>query len=111
MKAMTDSGHEIVYQEDKPALRNLVNIYALLTDRKPEDIVGQYLGAGYADFKKDLADIVASFLEDFQGKLSAISDEQVSEVLRLGAGRARTEASAKLAEAYGKVGFLRSSEH
>ncbi len=111
MKAMTDSGHEIVYVEDKPALRNLVNIYTLLTDRKPEDIVGQYLGAGYADFKKDLADVVASFLEDFQGKLSAISDEQVEEVLRLGAGRARMEASAKLAEAYQKVGFLRSSEH
>ncbi|MEI8103605.1 MAG: tryptophan--tRNA ligase, partial [Candidatus Moraniibacteriota bacterium] len=30
MKAVTDSGSEILYSDDKPALKNLINIYALL---------------------------------------------------------------------------------
>ena len=110
MKAVTDSGHEIVYTEDKPALRNLVNIYALLSNRKPEDVVGQYLGRGYADFKRDLADVIAWFLEGFQTRLADIDDEQVLNTLRQGAERARAVASVKLAEAYGRVGLLRSLE-
>lgn len=37
-KAITDSGEEIVYREDKPALKNLINIYALLSDITTEDV-------------------------------------------------------------------------
>ena len=34
-KAVTDSGSEIVYQEDKPALYNLINIYSLFSEKTP----------------------------------------------------------------------------
>lgn len=106
MKAVTDSGSEIVYSEEKPALQNLINIYSLLGDISPNEVVSKYRGKGYADFKKDLGNVVAEFLLSFQEKYRAISDSDVRDILASGAKRARTIASAKMREVKEKVGFV-----
>lgn len=106
MKAVTDSGTEITYQDDRPALKNLIMIYSLLGDKSADEIVAMYEGKGYADFKRDLADVVASFLADFQKRFAAISDEEAMSVLRAGAGKARAVASEKMKDIREKVGFL-----
>lgn len=105
MKAVTDSGSEIVYSEEKPALQNLINIYSLLGDITPNEVVSKYRGKGYADFKKDLGDVVAEFLLSFQEKYRAISDSDVRDILISGAKRARAIASAKMREVKERVGF------
>lgn len=106
MKAVTDSGSEVVYTQGKPALRNLIHIFALLSGQKSEDIAGRYAGKGYADFKKDLADVVGDFLSDFQSRLAAISDDEAIQILRMGAARAGELAAAKMKTVREKVGFL-----
>ncbi|MBP9752131.1 MAG: tryptophan--tRNA ligase [Candidatus Moranbacteria bacterium] len=106
MKAVTDSGTEITYQDDRPALKNLIMIYSLLGDKSADEIVAMYEGKGYADFKRDLADVVASFLADFQKRFAAISDEEAMSVLRAGAGKVRAVASEKMKDIREKVGFL-----
>lgn len=109
MKAVTDSGTEIAYQDDKPALRNLITIYSLLDGRTPEEIVSLYAGKGYADFKRDLGDVVAIFLADFQAKMSGVSDEDAMKVLDTGAKHARSIASSKMEAVREKIGFLRGT--
>ena len=106
MKAMTDSGSQIEYQDAKPALRNLINIYSLLGGKGTAEIVSMYAGKGYADFKRDLAEVIAKFLTEFQAKLAAITDEDALRVLHEGAERARVIASAKMKYVREKVGFL-----
>jgi tryptophanyl-tRNA synthetase len=106
MKAVTDSGTEIAHADDKPALKNLITIYSLLGNKNTDEIVAMYQGKGYADFKRDLAEVVASFLVDFQKKLADISDEEAMNILRAGAGKARAVASAKLKTVKDKIGFL-----
>lgn len=106
MKAVTDSGSEILYADDKPALKNLINIYSLLDDVSTEEVVKRYAGKGYADFKRDLAEVVARFLLDFQEKFRAISDEEALRILRDGARKAREMASRKMREVREKVGFV-----
>jgi tryptophanyl-tRNA synthetase len=106
MKAVTDSGSDIVFHDDKPALKNLLTIYALLAKKTPQEIETMYAGKGYAEFKRDLSDIVANFLEDFQGKLSAISDNEVMRVLRKGAEKARILAKAKMERVKEAMGFV-----
>ncbi len=105
-KAMTDSGSEIVYRDDKPALKNLINIYSLLTDRSTGNIEKMYAGKGYADFKSDLADVVIAFLRPFQEKMAKISDEEVLDILKKGADKVRPIASKKLSEVKDKIGFI-----
>lgn len=106
MKAVTDSGTEIVYRDDKPALKNLINIYSLLSGQSTSEVENLYVGKGYADFKQGLGDAVTAFLEDFQKKYAAVSDERVLEVLREGAERVRPLAQKKMREVKQRVGFL-----
>ena len=106
MKAVTDSGSEILYADDKPALKNLINIYSLLDDVSTEEVVKRYVGKGYADFKRDLADVVARFLVGFQEKFRAISDDEVLRILRGGAERAHEIAEQKMLDVREKVGFV-----
>lgn len=105
-RAVTDSGSEIAYDEDRPALRNLMNIYSLLGDVSVSEIQEKYQGHGYADFKNDLADIVVGFLKPFQEKYNALGDEKVLEILRAGAEKVRPLAKKKLDEVKKKVGFV-----
>lgn len=105
-KAVTDSGSEIVYTLDKPALQNLLHIYALFSGQTPEAVAAKYVGRGYGDFKTDLAEVVIAFLLPFQERLASISDEAVQAVLEAGAKRARALASAKMRLVRERVGFV-----
>ncbi len=106
-KAVTDSGSEIVYRDDKPALMNLINIYTLLSGKKVDEVEAMYVGKGYGDFKADLAEVVVNFLVPFQERLASISDDEVLAVLRAGAEKARAIAEKKVVQVYEKVGFVR----
>lgn len=105
-KAVTDSGSEIVYSDDKPALKNLINIYALLSMKTPESIEAMYQGRGYGDFKSDLAEVVIGFLAPFQERFAAISDEEALRVLEVGAEQARTLAAEKMHLIRERVGLI-----
>ncbi len=105
-KTVTDSGSEIAYSDDKPALKNLINIYTLLSGKTPQEIEAMYQGKGYGDFKTDLAEVIVGFLTPFQERLSALSDDDVLAVLRTGADKVRPLAEAKLRQAYDKMGLI-----
>lgn len=106
MKAVTDSGSEIKYQKDKPALTNLINIYSVFSEKDPKEIEKMYEGKGYADFKKDLAEVVINGLKPIQDKMKELSDEEVLEILRKGAEKVKPLAQKKMKEVKEKVGFV-----
>jgi tryptophanyl-tRNA synthetase len=105
-KAVTDSGSEIVYSDEKPALKNLINIYTLLSGKSTSEIEAMYQGKGYGDFKADLGEVVVNFLTPFQERLAAISDEEVLTILRAGAEKAKMLSEKKIKQVYEKVGFI-----
>lgn len=105
-KAVTDSGSEIIYSDDKPALKNLINIYTLLSGESVDAVQAKYVGKGYGDFKTDLAEVIVGFLTPFQERFYAISDDEVRAILHAGAEKARPLAESKLAQVYEKVGLI-----
>ncbi len=105
-KAVTDSGSEIVYRDDKPALKNLINIYSLLDSKTPKEVEKLFAGRGYADFKTELAEVVIKFLDPFQKKMGELSDEKVLKILEDGAKKVRPLAKKKLTEVRAKIGFI-----
>jgi len=106
-KAVTDSGTDIRYGSDKPAISNLLIIYSLLSGKSVDSLVEQYQGKGYADFKKELAEVVVEALAPFQRQLFELeSDLSYTEcVLEEGAAKARPKAQETLAEVKQKVGL------
>ncbi|MFC1645157.1 tryptophan--tRNA ligase [Patescibacteria group bacterium] len=105
-KAVTDSGSDITYSEDRPAIKNLINIYASFSGLTPEEIVAKYEGKGFGDFKQGLTKSVLDFIIPFQEKYSSLKDEDVLNILRDGAKKASVIAEEKMVEVKNKVGFL-----
>ncbi len=105
-KAVTDSESRIIYNpEAKPAISNLLEIYSALSGKNIQELETMYEGKSYGDFKEALADIVASFLEDFQERYNAFSDDDVRKVLNDGAVLAKPLAEATLKKAKENLGI------
>ncbi len=86
MKAVTDTDSVVKYDlEKKPGISNLLTIYSILSKIDIKTLEKKYTGKGYGDFKKDLADVVCEFLEDFQKKYNEINDADVRKILDAGA--------------------------
>lgn len=107
MKAVTDSGSEIKYSKEKPAISNLLTIYHLVSNEKIQSIEKKYAGAGYGEFKKDLAEKVIEFIEPIQKNMKKTTNEQVLDILEKGAAEAKKTAGKSLAEIKEKIGLLK----
>lgn len=107
--AVTDSGSEIKYDEKKkPAVSNLLTIYSLLSQKPIKEIEKMYKNSGYADFKKDLAEVIIAGLAPLQKKYKELkkNPEQVKSILKQGALNAKQTASMTMETVCRKVGFL-----
>lgn len=105
MRAMTDSGSEVIYdKKGKPAVSNLMDIYSYLGNINIKEIEKKYTGKGYGDFKKGVAEAVATFLKDFQDRYNALSDEKVKEILEEGAKQARAITAKKMEQVRKLIG-------
>ncbi|HZC84441.1 MAG TPA: tryptophan--tRNA ligase [Rubrobacter sp.] len=106
-RAKTDSGTEIVASPDKPAITNLLGIYAATIRRPVPEIEAEYEGKGYGDFKKDLAEIVVEGLSPIREKAYALLDNprELDEILDAGAERACEVARPILHSAWAKMGL------
>ncbi|MDE7434543.1 MAG: tryptophan--tRNA ligase [Lachnospiraceae bacterium] len=62
-RAVTDSGNEICYREDKPGISNLMDIYGCVTGKSREEITSEFDGRGYGEFKLAVGEAVADELE------------------------------------------------
>lgn len=107
MRAVTDSGSEIKYdRQNKPAISNLLTIYSLLSGSSVKELEKKYTDRGYGDFKKDLAEVAARFIAEFQAKYNKISDKQVEKILLAGAKQAKLVAAKKMLQVRKAIGLI-----
>ena len=105
-RAVTDSGTEIRFDADRPAINNLLTIYHLLTNKTAEEIEQQFEGKGYAKLKEELADVTIEFLQPIQERVKAIDDGKLNAILERGAARAQEIARGTLSDAKAKMGLI-----
>jgi len=106
--AVTDSGSEIRCDAAKPGISNLITLYATVSGEDVEAIHNRYIGKGYAEFKKNLAELIIDFLGPIQKRYSSIAADPVMlvEVLQRGARNARERSEDTLSRVYRAVGFI-----
>ncbi|MDO4485862.1 MAG: tryptophan--tRNA ligase [Bacillota bacterium] len=92
MRATTDSDGEIRFDiENKPGVSNLLSIYSAFSGRGIDDIVAQFDGCGYGDFKKELVAITQEALAPIRKNFDEIREsEELIKVLKDGAEKANT---------------------
>nr|WP_285839878.1 tryptophan--tRNA ligase [Alkalihalophilus marmarensis] len=107
--AVTDTDGEIKFnREDKPAVSNLLSIYSLCSGISIEELERKYQGAGYGEFKQDLADVVVSTLEPIQQRYhELIESEELDRILDEGAEKANRTASKMVEKAERAMGLGR----
>lgn len=76
MSAVTDSGKEIEYTEDKPAISNLLRIYSACSNELIEEIVAKFKGKGYADFKNSLAEVIIKKIGPIRDKKMELEKDE-----------------------------------
>ncbi|MEL6575507.1 MAG: tryptophan--tRNA ligase [Pseudomonadota bacterium] len=96
---------------ERAEARNLVGIFAALTDRTAEDVLAEFGGQGFGAFKPALAEVAVSHLAPIAEEVRRLNADpaEIDRILGDGAARASAVAEPVLAAAYEKVGFLRAS--
>lgn len=107
-RAVTDSGSEVEATDSKPAMTNLLEIYASFSGKSIEEIEGDYAGLGYGQFKQNLGELVADRLEDLQRffKDYRSDEKKLWAVIEDGNKKAASIAGKKLEQVKNRLGLL-----
>lgn len=116
--AVTDSGKEVKFDEkNKPAISNLLTIYHLFSGKSISDLEKKYQNKGlafaeasagrYAEFKKDLAEVIIKGLKPFQEKRKKLekNPQLIQKILAEGEKKAKKIAQETMKEVKKKIGF------
>ncbi|MEO1492228.1 MAG: tryptophan--tRNA ligase [Pseudomonadota bacterium] len=95
---------------ERPEARNLVGIYAALSDQTADQVVAAFAGQGFGAFKPALADLAVAKLGPIADEMNRLMADpaEIDRILGDGANRAAAIAEPVLAETYKTVGFIRS---
>lgn len=101
MSAVTDSGNEARFEHASPGVRNLLELYEVLTKQPRPQIEEQFHGKGYGTLKKAVLEVVSETLRPIQERYRQITEEAgyLDGLLAQGAERASEVADATLARA------------
>lgn len=106
-RAVTDSGSEIRYSEDKPGISNLLDIYTACTGKTIEEAEKEFDGKGYGDFKLAVGEAVVSVLAPLQKEYEKIVSDKayLDRIIKENDEKARYFANKTLRKVRKKVGF------
>ncbi len=110
-KAKTDPDalpSEVDGLEDRPEARNLVNIYAALSDQTAAQVLAEVGGKQFGEFKPMLAELAVSKLSPISTEMARLMGEEaeIDQILARGAERARAIAAPILQQTYEIVGMV-----
>jgi tryptophanyl-tRNA synthetase len=91
----------------RPEARNLVGLYAALANQAPAEVVAQFAGQGFGQFKPVLAELLVTELAPIARRLRdfAADPAAIDRMLEDGARRARALAAPTLAAAHEALGL------
>lgn len=106
-RAVTDSGNEVRFAEDKPGVSNLIAIYTAFTGKTIEETEREFAGKGYGDFKLAVGEAVADALAPVQEEKARLCKDKgyLNQVMKEGTEAASRIARKTLSKVYRKVGF------
>jgi tryptophanyl-tRNA synthetase len=96
--------------ELRPEARNLINIYAALSDQSVNQVLTEYGGAQFGTFKPALADLAVAKLSPISDEMARLMNEpaEIDKILARGAQQAREITVPILKKAYDIVGMIRA---
>lgn len=106
-RAVTDSEANIAYNDTQLGIRNLIDIYASCTGKTAEEVVKEFEGRGYGEFKLAVGETVADVLMPLQEKFANLTKDKayIDSVIKNNAEKAGYYAGKTLRKVQKKIGF------
>ncbi len=106
-RAVTDSEGVIAYNDQQKGIHNLIDIYSACTGKSPEEVVKEFDGKGYGDFKLAVGESVADLLNPLQERFYSLEKEKsyIDSVIKNNAEKANYYATKTIRKVQKKVGF------
>jgi tryptophanyl-tRNA synthetase len=106
-RAVTDSEGQILYREEQPGIKNLIDIYSACTGKTPEEVVREFDGKGYGEFKMAVGEAVVSVLKPLQDRYAELSKDKgyIDRIIKENAEKAGYVSAKTLRKVQRKVGF------
>ncbi len=94
----------------RPEARNLVDIYAALSDTSAQAVITEYAGAQWGRFKPALAELAVDRLSPISTNMAELMNDpaEIDRILAKGADKAASIAEPILQKTFDIVGFVRS---
>jgi tryptophanyl-tRNA synthetase len=107
MGVMPEPGEAL---DDRPEVKNLIAIYAALSDQTREQVTAEFAGLGFGAFKPKLADLAVSSLAPVTAEMRRLMADpaEIDRALKSGAERAAEIADPVVDEVKKIVGFWRA---
>ncbi|MCX2716306.1 tryptophan--tRNA ligase [Helicobacter sp. MIT 21-1697] len=107
-RAVTDSQSNIIFDESRAGLYNLLCIYEIFTQKSRQDIESEFVGKGYGHLKTALAEVIIESLRPIQQSYAKISQDKayIQSVLDKSADSIRPIAKATYENAKRLVGLV-----
>ena len=106
-RATTDSQRDILFDENRPGVYNLLVIYELFSGQSRKEIEAHFADKGYAALKKEIGEVVVAGLRPLQERYRELTADPtyIDSLLAEGADRARPMAEKTLALVRERVGL------
>lgn len=106
-RAVTDSEGIILYRDEQPGVKNLIDIYCACTGKTPAEVEREFDGKGYGDFKMAVGEAVVGVLKPLQDWFADLSKnkEYLDKVIKENAEKASYFSNKTLRKVQKKVGF------
>ena len=107
-RAVTDSGSEVRYSDDKPGIANLMSIYSCFTGKSTDEIEREFEGKGYGDFKVAVGEACADALAPVREEFARLMADKayLEDVMKNGAADASYCARKTMSKVKRKLGFV-----
>lgn len=106
-RAVTDSEAQIIYRDEQPGIKNLIDIYSSCTGKTHEEVEKEFDGKGYGEFKLAVGESVVSVLKPVQERFYELEKDKayIDSVIKENAEKANYYAQKTLRKVQKKVGF------
>ena len=106
-RAVTDSEGVILYRDEQPGLKNLIDIYCACRDVTPDEVVKEFDGQGYGVLKEAVGNAVNDLLRPLHENYKKLEADKayVDSLIKNNAEKASYYANKTLRKVQKKVGF------
>ncbi|MDD3139195.1 MAG: tryptophan--tRNA ligase, partial [Lachnospiraceae bacterium] len=106
-RAVTDSEAQVLYRDEQPGIKNLIDIYGACSGLSSADIVKEFDGKGYGEFKMAVGESIVSILKPLQDRVADLEKDKgyIDGIIKANAEKAEYYATKTLRKVQRKIGF------